>query len=113
MCDAPARIGGLRGAGAAFLGAGRGMPEVVSDGLFDLPGAPQTSDAYRGVSAGAPLAVAAALVNALRTGRPMSVPVPEPGRANVIACSRYLPGDNRDCGWASDSREVGLALGAN
>jgi putative ATPase len=33
------------------------MPEVVSDGLFDLPGAPQTSDSDLGVSAGAPLAV--------------------------------------------------------
>jgi putative ATPase len=33
------------------------MPEVVSDGLFDVPGAPQTSDSDLGVSAGAPLAV--------------------------------------------------------
>lgn len=57
MCDASARIGGLTAAGATSLGPGRGMPEVVSDGLFDLPGAPQTSDADWGVSAGAPLAV--------------------------------------------------------
>ncbi|OBG36653.1 replication-associated recombination protein A [Mycobacterium sp. E3198] len=33
------------------------MPETVSDGLFDLPGAPQTTDHGLGVSAGAPLAV--------------------------------------------------------
>ncbi|UXA09003.1 replication-associated recombination protein A [Mycobacterium sp. SMC-2] len=33
------------------------MPEAVSDGLFDLPGAPPTSDRGLGVSAGAPLAV--------------------------------------------------------
>ena len=33
------------------------MPEAVSDGLFDLPGAPQTSNDGLGVSAGAPLAV--------------------------------------------------------
>ncbi|MGZ4578975.1 MAG: replication-associated recombination protein A, partial [Mycobacterium sp.] len=33
------------------------MPEAVSDGLFDLPGAPQMSDHGLGVSAGAPLAV--------------------------------------------------------
>lgn len=33
------------------------MPVAVSDGLFDLPGGPQTTDHYRGVSAGAPLAV--------------------------------------------------------
>jgi gamma-glutamyltranspeptidase / glutathione hydrolase len=63
--------------------------------------------------AGAPLAVAVALINALRTNRPMSVPVPDPGRANVIACGRYLPGETKDCGWVSDPREAGLALGAN
>src|SRR5246500_1765024 len=33
------------------------MPEAVSDGLFDLPGAPQTTDRDLGVSAGAPLPV--------------------------------------------------------
>jgi putative ATPase len=34
------------------------MPEVVSDGLFDLPGAPETTDGGLGVSgAGSPLAV--------------------------------------------------------
>src|ERR1700744_180760 len=33
------------------------MPEPVSDGLFDLPGAPSTADGDLGVSAGAPLAV--------------------------------------------------------
>ena len=43
----------------------------------------------------------------------MPVPVPDPGRANVIACGRYLPGENSECGWAIDPREFGLALGAN
>jgi putative ATPase len=33
------------------------MPEAVSDGLFDLPGAPQSGNHGLGVSAGAPLAV--------------------------------------------------------
>jgi len=33
------------------------MPKTVSDGLFDLPGAPQTTDHGLGVSGGAPLAV--------------------------------------------------------
>jgi gamma-glutamyltranspeptidase/glutathione hydrolase len=63
--------------------------------------------------AGAPLAVAAALINTLRTGKPMSVPVPDPGRANVIACGKYLPGENSQCGWANDPRESGLAVGSN
>ena len=63
--------------------------------------------------AGAPVAVAAALINTLRTRRPMPVPVPDPGRANVIACGRYLPGEDSSCGWANDPRESGLAVGAN
>jgi putative ATPase len=33
------------------------MPKTVSDGLFDVPGTPRTSDHGLGVSAGAPLAV--------------------------------------------------------
>jgi gamma-glutamyltranspeptidase / glutathione hydrolase len=63
--------------------------------------------------AGAPIAVAVALINTLKTNRPLSVPVPDPGRANVIACGRYLPGENSECGWANDPRESGLAVGAN
>ena len=60
---------------------------------------------------GAPIAVAAGMYNTLSSGRPMSVPVPDPGRANVIACSRYLPSENASCGWASDPRGAGLAIG--
>ncbi len=63
--------------------------------------------------AGAPLAVALALINTLKTKQPMSTLVPDPGRANVIACGRYLPGENSECGWANDPRESGLAVGAN
>jgi putative ATPase len=44
-------------AGLRTLSPWRDMPEAVSDGLFDLPGAPQTTDRELGVSAGAPLAV--------------------------------------------------------
>jgi len=62
---------------------------------------------------GAPLAVAAALMDTLKTKRPMSAPVPEPGRANVIACGEYLPRENGSCGWANDPRGYGLAMGAN
>lgn len=62
--------------------------------------------------AGAPLAAALALTNTLRTGQPLAAPPPEPGRANVIACSRYLPGSEGSCGWASDPRGSGLALGS-
>ncbi len=38
---------------------------------------------------------------------------PEPGRANVIACPRYLPGSNASCGWSADLRAAALAIGSN
>ncbi|MCU0986452.1 MAG: gamma-glutamyltransferase family protein, partial [Acetobacteraceae bacterium] len=34
-------------------------------------------------------------------------------RANLISCSRYLPGSNGSCTWATDPRGSGLALGAD
>ena len=61
---------------------------------------------------GAAIAAAVATANALRTNQPMPAPVPEPGRANVIACSRYLPGNEDTCGWATDPRGAGLAVGS-
>jgi gamma-glutamyltranspeptidase/glutathione hydrolase len=61
--------------------------------------------------AGAALAVAVALVNSLRSGEPMQTPVPDPGRANVILCARYLPGRESSCAAAADPREFGLAAG--
>jgi len=57
-------------------------------------------------------AVAAALAETLRTGA-MPGPVPEPGRADVIACGRYLPDSDRSCAAAADSRGAGLAVGSN
>jgi len=60
---------------------------------------------------GAPIAVAAGLLNALRTGKPMSTEVPDPGRANAIVCADYLPGREKSCGWATDPRGSGLAVG--
>ena len=62
---------------------------------------------------GAALAVAAGVSGALRGGAPMPAPVPEPGRANVISCSRYLPDSERSCGWAADPRLSGLAAAGN
>jgi len=63
--------------------------------------------------AGAPGAVAVGMLNALRTNRAMATPVPDPGRANVIECSRYLPGDNGLCAMATDPRDPGLAAGGS
>jgi gamma-glutamyltranspeptidase/glutathione hydrolase len=61
----------------------------------------------------AALAVAVGMSNVLRTGAPMAAPVPDPGRINVISCSRYLPDESASCGWATDPRGSGLALGSN
>jgi gamma-glutamyltranspeptidase / glutathione hydrolase len=63
--------------------------------------------------AGAAMAVAVGMINTLRSGQPMPQAVPEPGRATVISCGRYLPGEQTECGWAIDPRENGLAVGAN
>jgi gamma-glutamyltranspeptidase/glutathione hydrolase len=61
---------------------------------------------------GAALAAAVAMANTLRTGQAMPVTVPEPGRANVIACSRYLPGGGGRCAAVADPRGLGMAAGA-
>lgn len=63
--------------------------------------------------AGAPMAVAWVLYNTLRSGVPLASPPPDPGRANVIACGRYLPSEAGTCGWATDPREPGLAVGGS
>ena len=62
---------------------------------------------------GAPIAVAAGLENAIRSGQAMPQPVPEPGRANVILCDRYLPGNEARCTLGVDPRGAGLAAGSN
>jgi len=62
---------------------------------------------------GAALAVAVGMASALRIGSSMPEQAPEPGRANAIACARYLPGAEETCGWATDGRGSGLALGSN
>ncbi len=61
----------------------------------------------------APLAVALALTDTLQTGRPVSSRIPDPGRANIVACAKYLPGDTASCAWTNDPRESGLAIGSN
>jgi gamma-glutamyltranspeptidase/glutathione hydrolase len=62
---------------------------------------------------GASLAVGVGLNNALRSSAVMPAPVPEPGRANAITCSRYLPDNDASCSSAVDPRSAGLAAGSN
>jgi gamma-glutamyltranspeptidase / glutathione hydrolase len=67
--------------------------------------------------AGAPLAVAIGLAETVRdrssVARPNPGAVPDPGRANIIACNAYLPSEEGSCGWATDPRGAGLAIGSN
>ncbi len=60
---------------------------------------------------GAPVAAAFGLLAGLGGRLPASPP--EPGRANVIACTRYLPDTNGSCGWSTDPRGYGIAVGSN
>jgi gamma-glutamyltranspeptidase/glutathione hydrolase len=74
-----------------------------------------TQHAFRAAVAGsgqegAALAVAAALNDARRPGQ--AIAVPDPGRANVAECARYLPGAEQSCRFATDPRGAGLALGS-
>ena len=62
---------------------------------------------------GAALAVAVGMSNALRGTAAMPAAVPEPGRANAIACARYLPDSDGSCSWAVDPRNAGLAAASN
>jgi len=62
---------------------------------------------------GAALGAAVALTNALRSGSAMPSAVPEPGRANVIQCARYLPDSEGSCSAAVDPRGFGLSAGSN
>lgn len=59
--------------------------------------------------AAAPGALEATLASAL--GGDATSSGPEPGRANVAACARYLPGDPASCRIATDPRGFGFAAG--
>ena len=59
--------------------------------------------------AGAPVAAAYGMATTLSTKQTMPSPVPDPGRANAIACAGYLPGSEQSCTAAVDVREPGLA----
>lgn len=60
---------------------------------------------------GAPVAAALGLIGGMRGKLPVSPP--EPGRANVMICPQYLPGNSASCAWSADPRGFGLAVGSN
>jgi gamma-glutamyltranspeptidase/glutathione hydrolase len=71
-------------------------------------------DAFRAAIAssgqnGAALAGAVALGQAMVGDLPPKLPVPDPGRANAIGCTQYIPGNPDSCHFSSDFRNAGLA----
>jgi gamma-glutamyltranspeptidase / glutathione hydrolase len=56
------------------------------------------------------LAAAFAMKQALAGG---AAPAPEPGRANVINCPGYVPGEPQACRFTADARMAGLAATGN
>jgi gamma-glutamyltranspeptidase/glutathione hydrolase len=75
-------------------------------------------DAFRAAVAAsgqnaAALAGAVALGQAMVGDLPPKVPVPDPGRANAIGCTHYLPGGEGYCHVSSDVRNAGLAAGGS
>ncbi len=87
-------------------------PPLLAAGLaWSVSGQAFHAEAGGSGQSGASLAVAAALAASLRSGAPMPNIVPDPGRANVISCARYLPGSESSCAGAGDPRDFGLAVG--
>jgi len=73
-------------------------------------------EGFRGAAGGtgqeaAPVAAAFGLLEGLQGHLPASPP--EPGRADVLACTTILPKLNGGCGWSADPRGLGLAIGGN
>ena len=90
---------------------GTGPPPLLAAGIAWN----RSIHAFRAAVAGsgqnrAALAVAVGIANTLRAKTPMPEPVPEPGRAQAIACSRFLPGHADSCAAATDPRGGGYAF---
>lgn len=100
---------------AAAPGIGQVQPPLLSAGIAYSP----VIRAFRAAAAGsgqhaAPMAVAGPLAQAVRGAAPEATfaSVPNPGRAQVLTCPRYLPGAPAACEFLTDPRGAGLALGA-
>jgi gamma-glutamyltranspeptidase/glutathione hydrolase len=109
----------IAGTGILLAAAPAGQSPLLAAAIASSSG---SSPAFRAAVGGsgqaeAPVAAALALTQALRdTGtppHPLPTPAPDPGRANVIQCDQYLPGSQASCGWATDPRGAGLAVGGD
>ncbi|MFC3123928.1 gamma-glutamyltransferase [Pseudoroseomonas globiformis] len=100
---------------AAAPNRGRVEPPLLAAALAHNPNL--SAFRYAGAGTGqaaAPIALALPLARALLNGADAvsaAASVPEPGRANLITCPRYLPGEAAQCSQAADPRGGGLSLG--
>lgn len=98
---------------AAAPGVGRVEPPLLSAML--VHNANMRTFRYAGAASGqgaAPIALALTAAQHLLNGAPLAqavAAVPEPGRGNAAACSRYLPTAPSSCRLATDARGAGLA----
>jgi gamma-glutamyltranspeptidase/glutathione hydrolase len=102
---------------AAAPGLGAVQPPLVSAAIGWNP----NLRAFRMAIAGsgqqaAPMAVAgplaAQMLRGVAPGNAAGENSPEPGRSQLAACPRYLPGRPQECQTVSDPRGLGVALGA-
>lgn len=101
---------------AAAPGVGAVEPPLHSAAIVTNP----SLRAFRLAAAGsgqlaAPIAVAGPMAQVLSGVEPeaaIQAGAPNPGRTQIAACTRYLPGPTESCSVATDPRGAGLALGA-
>ena len=102
---------------AAAPATGAVQPPLLAQAIAFNP----TLRAFRMAVAGsgqraAPMAVAgplaASLLRNTAAGDAVVANSPEPGRAQLAICPRYLPGRPQECSAVSDPRGLGVALGA-
>lgn len=102
---------------AAVAGSGQdGAPLAVADELLQTQSVTTRVVAAAAQPSGpvnAPSLQYGATNATFASSNPTLRPPPEPGRANVISCAGYLPGERDSCGWITDPRGAGLAVGAN
>jgi gamma-glutamyltranspeptidase/glutathione hydrolase len=100
---------------AAAPGIGQVQPPLLSAAIAHNANIRAFRAAVAGSGqAAAPVAVALPLAQALRgADAPAAMAgVPEPGRAQLLSCTGYVPGRPESCTGATDPRGAGLALGA-
>ncbi|MBY0335832.1 MAG: gamma-glutamyltransferase family protein, partial [Acetobacteraceae bacterium] len=101
---------------AAAPGVGAVEPPLLSAAMVWAPNIRAFRLAAAGAGqAAAPMAVAAPMAAQLLREVPVSQAVgaaPNPGRTQLAACTRYLPGWEEGCAAATDPRGGGVALGA-